>query len=52
MKLNSEQVEHTLTQFEARVMPKQPTPPPIRSDIYKLAPKQTWIGEVEASDER
>jgi hypothetical protein len=29
----------------------QPTPPPIRWDIYKLARKQTSIGEVEASDE-
>jgi len=25
---------------------------PTTLDIYKLAPKQTWIGEVEASDER
>ena len=31
---------------------KQPTPPPIRWDIYKLAPEQTRVGEVEASDER
>jgi hypothetical protein len=23
-----------------------------RPQSYKLAPKQTWIGEVEASDER
>jgi len=33
-------------------MTRHPTTPPIRWDIYKLAPKQTWIGEVEASDER
>ena len=33
-------------------MTKQPTPPSIRWDIYTLAPKQTWTGEVEASDER
>jgi hypothetical protein len=33
-------------------MTKQPTPPPIRWDIYKLAPEQTRIGEIEASDER
>jgi hypothetical protein len=33
-------------------MAKQPTPPPIRWDIYRLALEQTWIGEVCASDKR
>jgi len=33
-------------------MTKQPTPPASRWDIYKLAAKQTLIGEIDASDER
>jgi hypothetical protein len=33
-------------------MAKKPEPPkPVRWGIYKLAAKQTWVGEVEASDE-
>jgi len=31
--------------------PQQPTPPTTWT-IYKIAAKQTWIGEVEAGDER
>jgi hypothetical protein len=34
-------------------MAKKPEPPkPIGWSIYKIAPKRTWVGEVEASDER
>jgi len=33
-------------------MAKKPEPPPSRWTIYKLAAKQTWVGEVEAADER
>jgi hypothetical protein len=33
-------------------MAKKPEPPtPARWTIYKLAAKQTWLGEVEAPDE-
>jgi hypothetical protein len=33
-------------------MAKKPEPPqPIRWSIYKIAAKQTWVGEVEAADE-
>jgi hypothetical protein len=33
-------------------MAKKPEPPkPVRWGIYKLAAKQTWVGEVEAPDE-
>jgi hypothetical protein len=32
---------------------RKPEPPqPARWAIYKIAAKQTWIGEVEAVDER
>jgi len=31
-------------------MPREPEP--IRWTIFKLASKQAWVGEVEASDER
>jgi len=35
-------------------MPKKPQrpPPPTRWEIYKIASKQTYIGDVEAADER
>jgi hypothetical protein len=34
-------------------MAKKPEPPqPVRWSIYKIAKKQTWVGEVEAVDER
>jgi hypothetical protein len=34
-------------------MPRKPQPPPLppRWTIYKLAARQTWIGEVEAATE-
>jgi hypothetical protein len=35
------------------VAPKTEMPPqPIKWGIYKIAAKQTWVGEVEATDER
>jgi hypothetical protein len=34
-------------------MAKKPEPAqPVRWSIYKIAAKQTWVGEVEAVDER
>jgi hypothetical protein len=32
---------------------RKPEPPqPMKWGIYKIAAKQTWVGEVEAADER
>jgi hypothetical protein len=35
-------------------MPRKPQPPPLppRWIIYKLAARRTWVGEVDAADER
>jgi hypothetical protein len=34
-------------------MAKKPEPPkPTSWNVYKVAAKQTWVGEVEATDER
>jgi hypothetical protein len=39
--------------MESEVLSRKPQPPQTPSwTIYKLAAKQTWLGEVEATDER
>jgi hypothetical protein len=46
-------VERNRPAFQTAGMAKKPEPPkPISWSIYKIAAKRTWVGEVEATDER
>jgi hypothetical protein len=45
-------VEGTYLAADTGRMAKKPEPPQaVRWSIYKIAAKQTWVGEVEAVDE-